>query len=404
MKRIIITLMALSVLILSFVMCTSNGKSLNVQSNMQIISGADQMEKYLPFLEGKTVAMTINQSSLIGGQMSLDTLLSLGVNIVICYNPEHGLRGSNNYTDIDEKTGIPIKSLYRTGTNKPLPEDLAKVDVMIFDMQDVGTRFYTYLSTLHYVMEACAENDVELIVLDRPNPNDFYVDGPILDEEFRSFVGLDPIPIVHGMTFGEYAKLLNGEGWLAKGVKCKLTVIEIQNYEHGNPYILPVPPSPNLNTQQSIYLYPSLCWFEGTIISQGRGTCYPFTVLGNPDLKDKYSFSFTPVSIEGMSLNPQHRNIKCYGLDLRNYNIEIFKETGRLNLSWLIEFYNAYPNKAEFFNGPKFDSLAGTNELRQQIIDGKSEKEIRDSWEPGLSQFKKIRKKYLIYKDYYLLN
>jgi uncharacterized protein YbbC (DUF1343 family) len=252
-------------------------------------------------------------------------------------------------------------------------------------------------------MEACAENNVELIVLDRPNPNDFYFDGPILDENYKSFVGIDPIPAVHGMTFGEYAMMVNGEGWLLNKVKCKLHVIEMLNYQHGKSYILPIPPSPNLNTQQSILLYPSLCFFEGTAISQGRGTYFPFQVLGSPELKGKYSFSFKPVSIKGMSENPPQLNMECYGLDLRKYNTDIFYRTQRINLSWLIEFYNAYPNKDKFFNINKsgmfrIDRLAGTNKLREQIIAGKSEKEIRDSWEPGLSRYKEIRKNYLIYK------
>src|SRR5512133_1856673 len=331
MKNVGLRLALMILMALVITTCFSQNKS-------EIVTGADQTDKYVPYLKGKNVAMTINQSSMIGDQMSLDSLLALGINVVIGYNPEHGFRGSNNYSEIDEKTGIHIKSLYRTGTNKPLPEDLAEVDVMIFDIQDVGTRFYTYLSTLHYVMEACAENDVELLVLDRPNPNDFYVDGPIMEEAFKSFVGLDPIPIVHGMTFGEYAELLNGEGWLANKIKCRLKVIKMLNYEHGKPYILPIPPSPNLNTQQSILLYPSLCWFEGTVISQGRGTNFPFTVLGNPELNNLYSFSFTPVSIPGMSTNPQHMGKICYGVDLRNYDTDIFRKTGKLNLSWLIEF------------------------------------------------------------------
>jgi len=373
------------------------------QSKSDIITGADQTGEYLQYLKNKNIAMTINQSSLIGDQISLDSLMSLGINVVIGYNPEHGFRGSNIYSPIDEKTGVPIKSLYRVGTNKPLPEDMAEVDVMIFDIQDVGTRFYTYLSTLHFVMEACAENDVELIVMDRPNPNDSYVDGPILEEKFKSFIGMDPIPIVHGMTFGEYAEMLNGEGWLANGIKCKLRVVKMLNYEHGKPYILPIKPSPNLNTQQSILLYPSLCLFEGTAISQGRGTYFPFQVLGSPELKGKYSFSFKPVSIKGMSEHPPQLNMECYGLDLRNYDTDIFLKTQRINLSWLIEFYAAFPNKDNFFtkrNNGMFiiDLLAGNDKLRKQIIEGKSEEEIRNSWEPGLSQYKEIRKKYLIYK------
>ena len=378
-----------------------------VPSKTDIITGADQTSKYLPYLKGKNVGMTINQTSTIGNKLSMDSLLSLGVKVVKGFGPEHGFRGNASDgakigNDKDDKTGIPIISLYGDH-NKPTKEDLAGIDVMIFDIQDVGVRFYTFLSTLHYVMEACAENNVELIVFDRPNPNDSYVDGPILDEKFKSFVGMHPIPIVHGMTFGEYAQMVNGEGWLANKIKCKLKVIKLLNYKHGKPYTLPIPPSPNLNTQQSILLYPSLCLFEGTIISQGRGTYFPFQVLGNPELKGKYSFSFKPVSIKGMSDNPPHMNKECYGLDLRKYNTEKFKETGRINLSWLIELYNAYPFKDKFFNKNKnenfgIDRLAGTDKLRKQIIAGKTEKEIRDSWEPGLSQYKNMRKKYLLYK------
>jgi len=385
-----------SILFLGFVSINCEG-----QNKSAIITGADQTSEYLPYLKGKNVALTINHSSVIGGTPIMDSLRSLGIKVVKAFGPEHGIRGNASAgakieNDTDAGTGIPIISLYGK-YYKPSPEDLAGVDVMIYDIQDVGVRFYTYSVTLLYVMEACAENNVELIVLDRPNPNDFYVDGPVLEEEFKSFVGMTPIPIVHGLTFGEYATMLNGEGWLANGVQCKLEVVKMLNYEHGKPYISPVPPSPNLNTQQSILLYPSLCLFEGTIISQGRGTYFPFSVLGNPELKEKYPFSFKPVPINGMSEHPPHVNLECYGLDLRNYNTDIFKETGRINLSWLIEFYNAYPFKEKFFN-KYFEKLAGTANLREQIIAGKTEKEIRDSWEPELSKYKEIRMKYLLYK------
>ncbi|OFY39248.1 MAG: hypothetical protein A2X18_04310 [Bacteroidetes bacterium GWF2_40_14] len=366
-----------------------------------IVTGADQTDRYLPLLADRNVAMTINQTSTIGNQLSLDSLLLLGINVVKGFGAEHGFRGGNSYDSIDIKSGVPTISLYR-GKNKPTKEDLEGVDIMIFDMQDVGTRFYTYLATLHYIMEACAENDVELIILDRPNPNDSYVDGPVLEEQYKSFVGLDPIPILHGMTFGEYAQMLNGEGWLENGVKCKLNIITMLNYKHGKPYLVPIPPSPNLNTQQSILLYPSLCLFEGTVISQGRGTqpLIAFTVLGNKDLKGKYPFSFNVISRQRDTI-PQ-TTTECFGLDLRNYDTGIFKKTGRINLSWLIELYNAYPDKDKFFrkganDSYYFDKLAGTNKLREQIIAGKTEQEIRDSWEPALSQFKEIRKKYLIY-------
>lgn len=308
-----------------------------------VVPGADRTEVYLPMLAGKSVALAVNNSSVIDGKPILDTLLSLGVKVVRIFSPEHGFRGGNQYDTIDVKTGVPIALLYGSDSYKPKNEDLANVDVVVFDMQDVGTRFYTYLSTLHYVMEACAENGKELIILDRPNPNDYYIDGPILDTAFRSFVGMHPIPILHGLTLGEYAGMINGEKWLKGGVQCKTEVIKVDGYNHGTEYVLPIPPSPNLNTQQSILLYPSLCLFEGTVISQGRGTMFPFQILGNPELKDKYKFSFTPVSIEGISTNPPHKDKECFGLDLREFNSAIFKETKRINLEWLIEFYNIPP-------------------------------------------------------------
>lgn len=358
-----------------------------------LVTGADQTEKYLPYLRGKNVGMTINPSSLIGNVMSVDSLLALGIRVIKGYGPEHGFRGGKEGAvpdGTDEKTGIPIISLYNgTNKHKPSGEDLAGVDVMVFDMQEVGVRFYTRLAILQYTMEACAENNIELILLDRPNPNGSLIDGPVLEEKFKSLTGMNPIPILHGLTFGEYAGMMNGEGWLANKVKCRLRVIKMLNYEHGQAYTVPVRPSPNLTTQQSILLYPSLCWFEGTAISVGRGTDFPFQVLGSPALKGKYDFSF--------KLNTG-ANAVYYGLDLRNYDVNRMRKTGRLNLSWLRELYNAYPEKDKFFNNSRFDRLAGTSALREQIIAGKTDKEIRDSWEPGLSQYKKLREKYLLYK------
>jgi len=384
---------------------TGTGDSMSVTSDIHakddIITGAQQIGKYLPLLKGKNVALTINNTSIIDGKLSMDTLLKLGIKIVKGFGPEHGFRGKASAgakigDETDEKTGVPLISLYGS-KYKPNAEDMKGIDVMVFDMQDVGVRFYTYLSTLHYIMEACSENNVELIVLDRPNPNAGYVDGPIREADQESFVGKHAIPILHGLTFGEYAGMINGEGWLPGKAKCKLTVIKMENYTHGKPYTLPIAPSPNLNTQQSILLYPSLCLFEGTVISQGRGTYHPFTVLGNPDLKGKYEFSFKPVSIAGMSEKPPHMNKDCYGIDLRKYDTSIFTKTGRINLTWLKEFYAAYPRKAEFFKNATFDRLAGTTKLRNQIIEGKSEDEIRKSWEPGLGRYKEMRKKYLLY-------
>lgn len=377
--------------------------------NSALQTGADQTELYVPLLQGKNVGMVVNQTSVIGSALvpSPDSLLKLGIHISKIFGPEHGFRGNaSNGAKVDDatdaKTGLPIISLYGKH-NKPSADDLKNIDVMVYDIQDVGARFYTYINTLRDVMAACAENGKELIILDRPNPND-YVDGPILDMKLKSGIGQFPIPITHGMTIGEFAQMINGEGWLPNKIQCQIKVIPVKNYAHGRTYTLPVNPSPNLNTQQSILLYPSLCLFEGTIISQGRGTNMPFTVLGSPALKGKYDFSFTPVSMPGKSETPLHQDQICYGLDLRNYNAEKLRKSGQINIKWMMDLYQAYPYKEKFFDRAQskqmgnIDYLAGTTSFKEQIIAGKSEKEIRQSWEPGLSQYKKMRKKYLLYK------
>lgn len=379
----------------------------NKKSAAQIVTGADQTELYLPYLKGKRIGMVVNQTSIIGKTPSVDSLHNLGVNIVKVFGPEHGFRGNASAgvhvdDEVDAKTGIKVLSLYGK-TSKPSKESLSDIDLMIFDIQDVGARFYTYTITLHRVMEACAENNVELLILDRPNPNGYLIDGPILDPKFKSGIGIHPVPIAHGMTVGEYAKMINGQGWLANQVKCKIKIIQVKNYKHDMAYELPVFPSPNLNSQQSILLYPSVCWFEGTIISQGRGTYFPFTVLGNPDLKGKYDFSFTPKSIKGMSETPLFMDTECFGLDLRKYDTSLLRKKKQINIQWMIEFYKAYPHKEKFFDAKQskeignIDRLAGTDLFKQQIVEGKSEAEIRKSWEPGLSQYKKMRKQYLLY-------
>ena len=376
--------------------------SLHHQASKKIIPGADQTGLYLNYLKGKSIGMVVNQTSVIGDKLtpSVDSLLNLGISIKKIFGPEHGFRGnaSNGATvndSIDPKTGLPVISLYGKHY-KPTPADLAGINLMVFDIQDVGARFYTYLSTLQYVMEACAENNIELMIFDRPNPNGFYVDGPVLDTAYKSFVGMNTIPIVYGMTIAEYAQMLNGEGWLKNHVKCKLKIIKIANYNHNLAYTLPVNPSPNLNTAQSVLLYPSLCLFEGTTLSLGRGTYTPFEEVGHPLLKEKYSYNFTPVSIPGMSEDPPQKNQICYGFDLKNYDIGIIRISGKLNLTWLLELYNAFPDKAHFFNA-YFAKLAGTAQLRKQIEAGKTEREIRESWEPALSRFKNMRRKYLLY-------
>ncbi|PWJ54284.1 uncharacterized protein YbbC (DUF1343 family) [Dyadobacter jejuensis] len=390
---------------------TSNQQAGASEEKQQVVrpikTGADRTEAYLSYLKGKKVGVVVNQTSIIGNTPLVDSLVSLGVDIKLIFGPEHGFRGTASNGDkvsdsVDPKTGIPAISLYGK-LKKPTKEQMASIDLMVFDIQDVGVRFYTYINTLGHVMEACAENNKELLLLDRPNPNGFLVDGPILEDHLHSGIGMYKIPIGHGLTMGEFAQMINGEGMLPQKMKCALKIIKVEHYTHDSAYTLPVLPSPNLNTQQSVMLYPHLCLFEGTIISQGRGTYMPFSVLGAPLLKGKYSFSFEPKSIKGMSESPLHMNETCYGIDLRKYDVEQIRKSGQLNIAWLIELYKAYPQKNKFFDKTQsrqmgdFDKLAGTENLREQIIAGKSESEIRQSWEPGLQAFKQLRKKYLLY-------
>jgi uncharacterized protein YbbC (DUF1343 family) len=370
------------------------------QKYNEILTGADQTEKYLPLLKGKKIGLVINQTAEINGVPLVDSLKSLGINIKAIFGPEHGFRGDadagekvGNYVDL--KTGFPVISLYGA-KQAPSKEDLKDLDLMIFDIQDVGARFYTYTITLARVMQACAENNVPLLILDRPNPIGNLIDGPILDAKFKSGVGMHPIPIAHGLTTGEFAQMVNGEKWLPNGFKCDLTVIKLANYNHAKTYILPVKPSPNLPNKLSIYLYPSLCLFEGTAISQGRGTNFPFQVLGHPLLKGKYDFTFTPISIAGMSKNPPLENQVCYGIDFRKMDIESIRKQKGLNIQLLLDLYQQYPDKANFFNA-FFNKLAGNDLLMQQIKDGKTEKEIRASWAAGVENYKVKRKAYLLY-------
>ncbi|MBO9152112.1 exo-beta-N-acetylmuramidase NamZ domain-containing protein [Chitinophaga sp. GCM10012297] len=370
------------------------------------VPGADQTDVYLPLLKGKKVGMVVNQTSVIGERLSVDSLHALGVNIKMVFGPEHGFRGnaSNGAEVGDEKdpaTGIPIISLYGQ-KRQPTPKEMAALDVLIFDIADVGCRFYTNINTLAEVMDACAKANKELIIFDRPNPNGF-VDGPILDMENKSGIGKFPIPITHGMTIGEFAQMVNGEGWLPNKTKCKIKVIKVKDYRHDMYYTMPVSPSPNLNTQQSVILYPSLCLFEGTIVSQGRGTYMPFTVLGAPALKGIFDFTFKPVSIPGKSETPLHQNETCYGIDLRQYDEKALHAAGKVNIRWIMDMYKAYPYKDKFFDRSQsaqigdINKLAGVKAFKQQIIAGASEEEIRKSWEPGLSRYKQMRKKYVLY-------
>ncbi len=364
----------------------------------EIKSGAMQTEKYLPQLFNKNIAVVANQSSLVGVTHLVDTLISSGVVVSKIFCPEHGFRGDadagkeiNN--KIDSKTNIPIISLYGSH-KKPTASDLDNVDIVIFDLQDVGTRFYTYISTLTYVMEACAENNIPIIVLDRPNPNGYYIDGPVLENEYSSFVGLHPVPVVYGMTIGEYALMVAGEQWINKAIDIDLKIIPLAGWDHNMIVKLKVKPSPNLPNWQSVYLYPSLCFFEGTIMSVGRGTENPFQIYGHPD-NMLGSFVFTPKSSEGAT-NPKYKNIPCFGANLQNYANSYNKNPMQINLRWLIGTYETMGKKESYFNN-YFDKLAGTDELKKQIIDGLSEKEIRQSWQTKINKFKKVRSKYLLY-------
>jgi uncharacterized protein YbbC (DUF1343 family) len=361
-----------------------------------LLTGAAQTDRYLPFLQGKRVAMVVNQTSVIGKSHEVDSLLALGVNIKLIFAPEHGFRGEADagaqvQNATDTITGLPILSLY--GKNKkPTASQLKDIDVVIFDIQDVGARFYTYISTMHYVMEACAENNKQLLVLDRPNPNGYYVDGPVLEMEKKSFVGMHPIPVVHGLTVGELAGMINGEKWLAGQRTCPLTVIPVAHYTHLTRYSLPVKPSPNLPNDLAIQLYPSICLFEGTHVSVGRGTDRPFQVIGSPYYKNM-AFSFTPRSMPGAT-NPPLLNQLCYGKKLGPQDIP-----GKFSLAFVIDFYRNSTHTEKFFNN-FFNTLAGTDKLQAQIVAGESEAQIRASWEPALTQYKTLRRNYLLYPDF----
>lgn len=374
--------------------------SLGLYSQNKVIVGAERFEEYLSFVKNKKVGLLTNQTSVVRNENGdlihlLDTLLLLDVDVIKIFSPEHGFRGNveaggfvNN--SVDSKTNLPIISLY--GKNKkPTKEQIKDCEVILFDLQDVGCRFYTYISTLHYVMEACAENNCRVIVLDRPNPND-YIDGPVLDSKFKSFVGMHTVPVLHAMTIGEYAKMINGEGWLKDSIQCDLQVIKMLGWKHNleEVYQLPIAPSPNLQTPKAIELYPSLCFFEGTKVSVGRGTDTPFEIIGYPDYYDK-TFSFTPRAIKGVSDNSMYKDKKCYGMkDLKT-------KKKKLDLSFLINMYKTANKKEDFFNS-FFDKLAGTDQLRKQIEKGIEEEEIYLSWKKDIEKFKKIREKYLLYQ------
>lgn len=375
-----------------------------LQATAQVKSGADRLEELFPLLENKRISLVVNQTSLVQNVHLLDTLYNKGVHITQVFAPEHGFRGDADAGEFikngkDYRTQVPIISLY--GKNKkPQPAQLQQTDIMIFDIQDVGARFYTYISTMFYVMQACAENNKELIILDRPNPCD-YIDGPVLDMKYKSFVGMLPIPVLHGCTIGELAQMINGEGWLGNNLQCPLKVITIEDWKHGQPYSLPVKPSPNLPNNQAIALYPSLCPFEGTSVSVGRGTDFPFQIIGSPTTKN-LKFRFMPHSMKGSDKHPLHQDAYCYGLNLSSEK-NIPKG---FSLQYVIQFYNYFQNltkhaEKEFFTRPHwFDLLMGTNQVRLDILKNKTEEQIRSAWQKKLNQYKEIRKKYLLYEDY----
>ncbi len=367
--------------------------------SQEIVPGASRYEEYLSLLSKKKVGLVVNHTSMCGDEHLVDVLLSKGVLVKKIFAPEHGFRGESEAGEtvghaVDSKTKLPIVSLYGD-RKKPTPSDLAGLDILVFDIQDVGCRFFTYISTMFYVMEACAENNLPLIVLDRPNPNGDYVDGPVLKPEMKSFVGMVPIPVVHGCTLGELALMFNGEGWLSKGKRCRLTIIPVLNYTHSSTYILPVKPSPNLPNHTAVRLYPSLCLFEATTVSVGRGTDFPFQVLGYPDPAFG-NFSFVPVSIPGVCKNPIHENKSCYGDDFRTLN-----QVPRFTLTYFIEYYSRFSNTELFWSDKRWIGLlTGDPNFYNQVTSRMSEVEIRKTWQPDLKIYKDMRKKYLLYSDF----
>jgi len=388
-------------LLLFFLLKIAFAKS-QILDSQRIIVGAERMSVLLPLLNGKEVALVVNHSSMVGNTHLVDTLHSLGVCISVIFAPEHGFRGDADAGEpisdgYDLRTGAAIVSLYGK-RRKPVPEDLTGTEIVVFDIQDVGARFYTYISTLFYVLEACAEQDKGAIVLDRPNPNGHYLDGPVLDSRLTSFVGIAPLPIVHGCTVGELAKLFVGEFWIYKPESIRMYVIPCLNYTHSTPYQPPVPPSPNLPTARSVLLYPSLCLFEGSTCSVGRGTDWPFEVVGHPDFSCD-SFYFVPRP-NASNKNPLHAGWLCGGWDFSKISLDSLRATKQLNLNWLLQFYQQFPNKPTFFREDRFfDLLAGTRSLRAQMIEGKTEAEIRATWAEDLAAYRVIRQKYLIYPE-----
>jgi uncharacterized protein YbbC (DUF1343 family) len=420
MKKMIPVLLFLLAGSLAVVCQPTSNKSAIANLQSEIITGAERMQVYLPMLKGKSVAVFANQTSMVKNTHLVDTLLSSGIKVVKIFGPEHGFRGDADAGEHvgdakDKKTGIPVISLYGNH-KKPTPEDLKDVDVLIFDIQDVGVRFYTFISSLQYYLEAALENHKPLLILDRPNPNGFYVDGPVLDTNFKSFVGMQPIPIVYGMTIGEYALMLAGENWLSKQANAinaynitteptldtlfHVQVIKCKNYDHNTKYELPVMPSPNLKEMQSIYLYPSTCFFEGTVLSEGRGTDKPFQYFGHPSLPNNL-FAFTPKPNAGAKNSKCFGQI-CYGWNLSGSNEETLKKVdNKIQLKYLIDAYKLFPGKDTFFLKNNFiNKLAGNDKLMQQVKAGVTEAEIKKSWQPGLVDFKARRKKYLLYQDF----
>jgi len=377
--------------------------SLQLKTESKIRCGADRTDLYFPLIQGKKIALVANHSSSIGNTHLADSLVGSGMLVEHIYAPEHGFRGEEEAgahikDGVDQKSGLQLYSLHGD-QKKPSVASLSGIEFVLFDIQDVGARFYTYISTLHYVMQACAEQNIPLLILDRPNPNGFYVDGPVLDMAFKSFVGMHPVPIVHGMSMAEYANMLNQEGWLGAGLKCDLRWVLCDRWDHLSAYECPIPPSPNLPNNAAIYLYPSLCLFEGTVVSVGRGTDRPFQVIGYPK-HPVGSLQFTPKSMKS-SLNPPHEGKLCRGHDLKDFGSFYFTSSGELYVDWLIGMYEVAPDKGGFFSSVDFfDKLAGGKELREQIIKGWDAEKIRASWQPKLDEYRLLRKKYVLYPDF----